>query len=139
MKKSLILLSFLYTLSSASATCFGVAFTDQEQNLSDYIFRYYPAQSLIDANITSAGVINVLSLRKLDKGNFAYLCTHAYTSTSDLYRVREMSHVFNWDYVVDPMGLHLPDSRFLYGLSGFMMGFLFIFGMALILIRGGKK
>lgn len=132
--KLLILLSFLFSLSNAAITLKTVVFDNYEENASTYLITYYPYQDFINMQLTATQAGYIMTCRNnltptLSCGSTAGL------TTANLMRIREKSHLIDWNVYTDQFGLTLHETNFLYGLTGLLVGFGFYFGFILIISR----
>lgn len=136
MKKSLFLLLALFSLSHAAITLKTVTFDDYEENASNYFLMYYPRQSLLDLGLTTTVAGYAITCR--NNGTPGLSCFSSLgAATNDLIRIREQSHLIDWNVYTDSLGLKLDQTNFLYGLSGVLIGFIFMYSFILIVQRKG--
>lgn len=132
--KFLILLVFVFSLSNAAITLKNVYFDDYEQNASTHLITYYPYQDFINMAISATNTNRILTCR--NNNNPTLTCvSNAGLTTADLRRIREKSHIIDWNLYTDSLGLTLHQTNFLYGLSGLLIGFVFMLAFILIVSR----
>lgn len=132
--KFLILLSFVFSLSNAAITLKTVYFDDYEENASTHLITYYPYQDFINMAISATNTNRILICR--NNGTPTLTCvSNAGLTSADLLRIREKSHIIDWNVYTDELGLTLHQTNFLYGLSGLLIGFIFMLAFILIVSR----
>lgn len=133
MIRLLFFVTFIFNLSNASIILNGVTFDDYEQNASTYFVQYYPYQDFINIGLSSASSSYVLACR--DNGTPSLSCASNTLSSSDLLRIRENSHLIDWNVYTDEFGMTLHQTNFLYGLTGLLVGFGFYIGFISLIVR----
>lgn len=127
------LLISLFNLSNASITLNGVTFDDYEQNASTYLVQYYPYQDFLNIGLSSSSSSYILACR--DNGTPSLTCVSNALNSSDLLRIREKSHLIDWNVYTDEFGMTLHQTNFLYGLTGLLVGFGFYIGFISLIVR----
>lgn len=133
MIRLLSIVSFIFSLSNASITLKGVTFDDYEQNASTYLVQYYPYQDFLNIGLSSTSSAYVLACRDNDTPTLT--CVSNALNSSDLMRIREKSHLIEWNVYTDELGMTLHQTNFLYGLTGLLVGFGFYFGFITLITR----
>lgn len=133
MIRLLSIVSFIFSLSNASITLKGVTFDDYEQNASTYLVQYYPYQDFLNIGLSSTSSAYVLACRDNDTPTLT--CVSNALNSSDLMRIREKSHLIEWNVYTDEFGMTLHQTNFLYGLTGLLVGFGFYFGFITLITR----
>jgi len=140
--KKLLLLSLLFLSSllslNASGTYSGVSFTDYEENATIYFVNYYSYQNLKGVLNSSSTSNKILSHRKDDLfTSIPEIDDISGVNTQRLHNLKQQGHLIDWNVYTDDFGLTLHQTNFLYGLTGVLIGFVFLFGFIQILIGGG--
>ncbi len=134
-KKALLIFLFLFTSSYAEGDYSGVHFTDYEENATVYLCNYYSQgylKDILQNNNTAKNIVD---------GRF----NSRYTSVSDidkvngvnkyrLARLRDASHLIDWNSYTDDFGMTLHQTNFIYALTGALIGFGFFFFSILIIV-----
>lgn len=132
--KFLLLLSFIFSLSNAAITLKTVVFNDYQENASTHLITYYPYQDFINMNISATNSGRIMTCRNNNTPTLTCV-SNAGLATADLMRIREKSHIIDWNVYTDDLGMTLPQTNFLYGLTGALIGFVFMLGFILVVIR----
>lgn len=132
--KFFLLLLFTFSLSNAAITLKTVTFDDYEENASTHLITYYPYQDFLWMGLSTTNAGRILTCR--NNLTPTLMCvSNAGLTTADLMRIREKSHIIDWNVYTDFLGMTLPQTNFLYGLSGLLIGFIFMFAFILIVTR----
>lgn len=124
--KLLLTIFILFSLSNASVTVQGVYFDDYEQNASNHLLTYYPQITFHEMGLDSSAQLSILACRNNSTPGLS--CVGSSLSSADLLRIREQSHLIDWNVYTDQFGMTLHQTNFLYGLAGLFVGFGFYLG-----------
>jgi len=136
MKKLLLITSFLFlsTLMNASVTIQGIYFNDYEEKASLYLCNYYPLQAFIDLGLSNIQSERIIDNRVNIYTSLADMQNINSLDSYDLDRIKKQSHLIDWNVYTDDFGMTLHQTNFLYGLTGALIGFTFLFGFIQIII-----
>jgi len=133
--KKLILPFFLFiTLLLAEGTYDDVYFTDIEENMTLIFVNHADYHTLYDVLKSSTEANNILTERLNNRDNggitsIQQLADIDYIGTDDLYDLKQYAYKWTADIIIDPrFGTTYPQTNFLYGLSGILIGFIVMFG-----------
>lgn len=126
MKRIILLLSLLFSLSYASITLQGVSFTDTEENASTYLITYYPYQTFLDMKLSSGTPINAIMNCRNNKTP-SLSCISPSCTAPDLMRIREYSYLIDWSLVTNSLGINQRAYVSIMGVLGALIGFTFAF------------
>lgn len=133
MKKSLLLIAFLFTFSHAAITLKSVSFSNYEENASTYMVSYSPYQDFINLGFNATQANYVMTCRNNATPTLTCASTAGLT-TALLMRLKENSHfIYPVDknvtepYFVSTNLLGMSDFQynFLFALTGIFCGFVF--------------
>lgn len=136
-----LLLSFFSSVVYADTISVnGVSFSDSEQNQTLLILSYSSYQDFINLSISQPNVYNLLNCR--DNETIGFSCASAFLTSSDFRRIREYSHVIDFDNNITmrsytPLGIRQRDFNFLMGLMGAFVGFAILLFFLYTLINVG--
>lgn len=125
-KRIFLVLIFMFSLSNASITINGIAFDDYEQNASTHLITYYPLRTFSDMGLDTTEQIAILNCRNAFSPSLE--CVGGSLSPASMLRIREQSHLIDWNVYTDQFGMTLHQTNFLYGLTGLLVGFGFYLG-----------
>jgi len=134
MIRFLLFVSLFFSLSNAAITLKTVVFDNYEENASTYLVKYYPYQDFINLQLTATQVGYIMTCRNNNNPTLSCVSTAGLT-TANLMRIRENSHLIDWNVYTDEFGMTLHETNFLYGLTGLLVGIGFYFGFILIFVR----
>lgn len=134
MKRFIFSFALLFSLSHASATYQGVYFDDYEVNATTYLITYYPYSTFTSLNFSSVYSQYIIDCRNMGTPSLSCLNSKGFT-TGHFNRIREQSHLIDWNVYTDELGMTLHQTNFLYGLAGLLVGFGFYLGFLLIFSR----
>jgi len=126
MKTVFLFLFFFCSLSNAAIIVKTISFDDYEENASTYLITYYPKQTFLDLGLSDLEANEILNCRNSWTPTLTCIDLSALSAVSVL-RIREQSHLIDWNVYTDSLGLKLVDTNFLYALSGVLFGFSFFF------------
>lgn len=133
MKKSLLSLFLLFSLSHAAGTYDGISFTDAEEEIGLYLCNYAPKQTFLDLGYTDTQAVSVISSRPfptmLDCSNSSGM------TVSNTQYLNQYTHFFDYKLMTNDMGMTERDYQFLMGLTGLLSGFVFLLGFILIIVN----
>lgn len=133
MTRFFLFMSLFFSLSNAEITLKSVTFDDYEQNASTHLVKYYPYQDFIDIGLSSTSSAYILACRDNDTPTLT--CVSNALNSSELMRIREKSHLIDWNVYTDELGMTLHQTNFLYGLTGLLIGIGFYFGFITLITR----
>lgn len=128
------IVSFIFSLSNASITLKTVVFDDYEENASTYLIKYYPYQDFINIQLSATQTGYIMTCRNNNNPTLTCASTAGLT-TANLMRIREKSHLIDWNVYTDEFGMTLHQTNFLYGLMGLLIGIGFYFGFITLITR----
>jgi hypothetical protein len=125
MTRFLLFISLFFSLSNAAITLKSVTFDDYEQNASTYLVKYYPYQDFIYIGLSASSSSYVLACRDNDTPTLT--CVSNALSSSELMRIREKSHLIDWNVYTNELGMTLHQTNFIFALGGLFLGFMFFY------------
>jgi len=134
-KKFLLILFLFLSTSKADGTYSGIYFTTYEENATVYLCNYYSYGYLKDIVNNSTTANNIVNGR----------VDSLYTSVSDidaisgvsknrLHRLKQASHLIDWNKYSDDFGMTLHETNFIYALVAVLIGFVFLFFSVYVLV-----
>lgn len=133
MKKSILLLCALSSLSFCAGTYDGYAFTDFEENASIYFLNYHDKVSITGLGLSSADATAIIGMRPIT--SLATVASNSNITGTDMALIRAKSHIIDWNIYTNDLGMTLTDTNFLYALSGTLFGFTFLYFSILLASR----
>jgi len=135
MRKILLTFLLFFSALNAEGTYQGIDFTDYEETSTLYLTNYYNFQMFEDCNIEEKSN-NIVNIRKdglyMDIED---LVNRVELSSSQLHKLKQQSHLINWNVYTDDFGMTLHQTNFMYALTGVLIGFTFLLGFVLIIIN----
>ncbi|WP_456479655.1 hypothetical protein [Nautilia sp.] len=134
MKKTVLPFFLFLTFLFAEGTYSGVYFTDIEENMTLLLVNHADYNTLYGILRNSTDVNNILNERFYNRDNGGIISIKQlddirYISDKDLYKLKQYSYKWTADIIIDPkFGTTYPQTNFLYGLSGILIGFIVMFG-----------
>lgn len=134
--KKLLLISFLFFSSlQAEGTYSGVYFSDYEEAASLYLCNYYPKQTFKDIGLGNTVANTIINNRIPLYTSISQIDNLTGIGSTYLSRIVRQSHLIEWNLYTDDFGLTLHQTNFLYGLTGLLLGFVFLLGFVLIIVQ----
>lgn len=139
MKRFLLLISLLFSLSNAAGTYDGYAYTDTEEKYAIHWLNYYPSADIVAMGLTTTDATAIIGLRPIS--SLLTVANNTNISGADMLRVREASHRITippqapFDDYNSTLGITVRDQNFLYGLTGLIVGSGFYFGFITLIAR----
>lgn len=141
--RKLLLLSFLFFSSllslHASGTYSGIYFTDYEEEASLYLCNYYSKQTFKDLGFGNTDANAIVNNRVNLYTSITDIDNLSSIGSADLDKIKKESHLIDWNIYTDDFGLTLTQTNFLYGLTGLLIGFTFLFASVYVLISEEYK
>ncbi|MBV5334551.1 MAG: hypothetical protein JZU49_01950 [Sulfuricurvum sp.] len=134
MKKIILILCTLYSLSFSAGTYDGYVFNDYEENGSLYFCNYYDYQSFVYLGLSTADATAIINMRPIT--SLLTVANNVNITGTDMARIRAKSHIIDWNIYTDNLGMTLTQTNFLYALSGLLFGFVFLLVSSII---AGRK
>ena len=134
MKKFILPLFFFTSFLLAEGDYSKVHFTDVEENMTLLLVNHADYNTLYGILKNSTDVKNILNERynNRDDGGITsidQLDDIKYISGKDLYNLKQYAYKWTADIIIDPrFGTTYPQTNFLFGLSGILIGFIIMFG-----------
>jgi len=136
--RKFIIVTFLFfnSLLIAEGTYSDVYFTDYEENATIHLANNYSYMTFRNLRISEDTATNIVN----DRIDELYETVDDIDDidgigTNQLHYLKQQSHLIEWDLYTDEFGLTLHQTNFLFGLSGVLIGFIFILGFILIVIQ----
>ncbi|WP_373002617.1 hypothetical protein [Sulfurimonas sp.] len=141
--RKLFLLSFLFFSSlvslQASGTYSGIYFTDYEEQASLYFCNYYSEKDFLDIGLSNTDITSLVNNRINLFISITEIDNLSAIDSLDLDKIKKQSHLIDWNVYSDDFGMTLHQTNFLYGLTGVLIGFVFLFGFIQIIISEEHK
>jgi len=134
MKKFIFSLFFFISFLFAEGNYSDVHFSDVEENMTLLFVNHADYNTLYGVLKSSTDVNNILNERfnNRDKGGITsikQLSDIKFISSKDLYNLKQYAYKWTVDIIIDPkLGTTYPQTNFLFGLSGILIGFIIMFG-----------
>ncbi|WP_457744958.1 hypothetical protein [Sulfurimonas sp.] len=138
LKKLVLVLFFMGVFSHAEGTYSGIYFTDYEENATLYFCNYYNYIDINDVVRNSNAANNIVNGR-VDGlySSISDIDSLGYVTANRLHRLKQESHLIDWNIYTDDFGMTLQQTNFIYALVGSLIGFTFLFFFIYILISRG--
>ncbi len=134
MKKILVLTLLFFNSLSADSTYSGIKFTSYEIQASLYLCNYYPKQTFKDLGFSGTDAKKIVNNRRTLYTSISQIDLLSGIGSSDLDKIKKQSHLIEWNLYTNHLGMTLHQTNFLYGLSGVLIGFMFMFGFIQVII-----
>ena len=134
--KKILIMSFLFlSFLRAEGTYSDVYFTDVEENATIYLCNYYSYSDFRNIRIDEDTATNIVNTR-IDGlyESVEDIDDVDGIETNQLHYLKQKSHLIDWNVYTDDFGLTLHQTNFLFGLSGLLIGFIFLFGFIQVVI-----
>lgn len=139
MKRSLLLLAILFNLSNASGTYDTYFFNDTEEKYSLHFVNTALSTEMTGIGLASADATAILGLRPIT--SLATVASNSNITGRDMLLIRSASY----DVVIPDqsiysemnttLGITNHEANFLYGITGLIVGFGFMFGFLYLIVR----
>lgn len=137
MKKSIVSLFLLFSLSNAAGTYDGISFTDSEEQIGLYLCNYMPYQDFINLSFSSNNANSVVTGRSY--ATFLDCSNNSGMTSTTTKRLWEHTHYVDLRLLTNNLGLSYRDSYFLSGLAGLLIGFSFFLLIGYMAIRIARR
>lgn len=134
MKKSIFFLFLVYNSLFAVGTYDGVLFSDYEEQAGLYYCNYGDYQSFVELGISAADSVLIVNGRQTLYTSLTQVANIVGIVNTDMYRIRQHSHLIDWNIYTDDFGMTLHQTNFIYALTGVLVGFVFLFAFIFIII-----
>lgn len=148
MKRFLLLIPLLFSLSNAAGTYDGYTFTDTEEKYSVFWLNNYTTADLTATGLATADASAIYALRPLANSTPAQISSSLLSvanntniTGTDMLRIREASHRIvippqsPFDDYNSTLGITVNEQNYLYGFTGLIVGAGFYFGFITIIAR----
>lgn len=134
MKRLIFSIALLFSLSHASATYQGIYFDDYEVNATTYLITYYPYSTFMSLNFSSVYSQYIIDCRNSGTPTLSCLNSKGFTS-GHFNRIREQSHLIDWNIATNSLGITDRDYHFLMAFSAVLIGFVFLFFLLYTVVK----
>jgi hypothetical protein len=134
-KKLVLIYIFFYATAHAAGTYSGIYFDDYEEKATLYYCNYYSYTDFYNVLKNSSASKNIVNNRV----NGLYTSIKdidnlGYVTANRLHRLKQQSHLIDWNKYTDEFGMTLHQTNFIYALVGTLIGFTFLFFFIYIII-----
>ena len=134
MKKSLLLFFLVYNSLFAAGTYDGVPFSDYEEQAGLYFCNYGDYTTFVGLGISAADSKLIVDNRNTLYTSLSQVAALTGIVNTDMYRIRQHSHLVDWNIYTDDFGMTLHQTNFTYALTGVLVGFVFLFAFIFMII-----
>jgi len=136
-KKALFIYLLTQTHLFGSGTYSGIYFTDYEENATLYLCNYYNYIDIYNTTRNRTASNNIVDTR-VDGlyTSIQQIDDLGYVTANRLHRLKQQSHLIDWNVFTDDFGMTLHQTNFIYALVGSLIGFTFLFFFILSIIGG---
>ncbi len=134
MKKSLFLLFLVYNSLFAVGTYDGVDFSDYEEQAGLYFCNYGDYTTFVGLGISTTDSAAIVNGRQTLYTSLSQVAALTGIVNTDMYRIRQHSHLVDWNIYTNDFGMTLHQTNFIYALTGVLVGFVFLAAFVFMII-----
>lgn len=133
--KKIFLTSFLFIkLLHGAGTYDNVPFSDYEEQAGLYYCNYGDYQSFVELGISTTDSTQIVNGRQTLYTSLTQVAALSGIVNTDMYRIRQHSHLIDWNIYTDDFGMTLHQTNFIYALTGVLVGFVFLAAFVFMII-----